>query len=1005
MGWTDNGRRAMGLRINACARLRPQAALLGTLLSLSSLCFAQPAKEQAPKTAPQVEEVLPSYEGQRVVSVELAGRPDLDVHKLEFQLAQREGEPFSRSKVDQSVRALKSLKGVDEVEIEVRPQADGIRVLFVLQPAVYFGIYDFPGATDRFAYSRLLQVADYPPRGAYTPVDVEIAQKSITNFLQKNGYFEAQVTPEIQTDASHGLANVIFHAKLNRRGKFGNVVLDGAPPAEQKKLQGALRSWMARLRGAAIRRGKPYSLKNVENATQYLESQLLKREYLGSRVKLRGAEYDPATHRADVHYDVTTGPRVHVKVAGAHLWGRTRRKLLPIYQQAGLNPELIQEGRQNLISHFQSKGFFDVQVDAGVKPGPTGQTVFYEVTKGPRHKVKEVDIAGNRHLSENDLRGHVKVQKAGWWLLSHGKFSEKLVRTSVANLKRVYQANGFSSVQVTPEVTNEHGNIAVRFRVDEGPQDIVEARRLEGNNTVPENKLAPDGLKVTEGRPYSTKLVDEDRNQIMAQYLRLGYPNANFRATARPIDKDPHRLEVVYHITEGPRVIIDQIVTLGRKHTRQSFIDRTAQLKSEDAMREDELFASESRLYNLGVFDWAQIDPRRQVTTQTQEDVLVKVHEAKRNEITYGFGFEVINRGGSVPSGTVALPGLPPVGLPESFKTSQKTFWGPRGTFEYTRRNMRGLAETFSLSALGARLVQRGAASYAQPHFFGSSWASNLALSGEHNSETPIFTSFVGDFGFALQKPINKAETQTVLVRYGLRRTAVTDLLIPDLVPPEDRHVLLSTVAGSYIRDTRDNPLDAHKGIYQTAEIDFNPTALGSSVNFARLRTQAAYYRDIAVGIIWANSLRIGIEKPFAGSHVPVSELFFSGGGSTLRGFPLNGAGPQRQIPACGNPADPATCSFITVPVGGRQLFILNSEFRIPVPIKKGLGIAAFYDGGNVFEHVGFRDFGANYTNSIGIGLRYATPVGAVRFDIGHNLNALPGIKATQVFVTLGQAF
>jgi outer membrane protein assembly factor BamA len=169
--------------------------------------------------------------------------------------------------------------------------------------------------------------------------------------------------------------------------------------------------------------------------------------------------------------------------------------------------------------------------------------------------------------------------------------------------------------------------------------------------------------------------------------------------------------------------------------------------------------------------------------------------------------------------------------------------------------------------------------------------------------------------------------------------------------------------------------------------------------------SQVAYYRDIYKGIIWANSVRLGVEQQFAGSRVPLSEKFFSGGGSTLRGFPLNGAGPQRTIPACSNPADTSTCSLIRVPVGGNQLLIINSEFRIPVPIKKGLGIAAFYDGGNVFPHVGFREFGALYTNTVGIGVRYKTPVGPVRVDIGHNLNALPGIKATQIFITLGQAF
>src|SRR5205085_5585409 len=140
---------------------------------------------------------------------------------------------------------------------------------------------------------------------------------------------------------------------------------------------------------------------------------------------------------------------------------------------------------------------------------------------------------------------------------------------------------------------------------------------------------------------------------------------------------------------------------------------------------ENDMMAAESRLYTVGVFDWAEIDPRRRITTQPQEDVLIKVHEAKPNAITYGFGFEVINRGGSVPSGTVAVPGLPPVGLPSSFKTSQATFWGPRGTIEYTRNNLRGKAESLTFSGLGARLDQRGSIVYSNPSFRWTSWAAD----------------------------------------------------------------------------------------------------------------------------------------------------------------------------------------------------------------------------------------------------------------------------------------
>jgi outer membrane protein assembly factor BamA len=981
-----------------------QVSLLLCLVTTVAEVSAQsPAKQQAPKTAPQVEQVLPSYEGQNVAGIEVAGKPELNEEQLLPLLVQRQGEPFSKAKVEQSMAALKQSGAAKEIELDIRPQPDGIRLIFVLQPAMYFGIFDFPGSGN-FAYSRLLQVSDYPPRGAYNAKDVETARVALVRFFQQNGYFEAEVKPNVQTDAAHGLVNVTYQVTLNRHAKFGDIILIGAPSGQETGLKQALRSWMARLRGAAIRPGKSYSLRTIQNARQYLENELMKRDYLGSRVQLAGAEYDPSTHRANVHFDITPGPLVHVKVEGAHLWSWTRRKLLPVYQQAGLDPELIQEGRSNLISNFQSKGFFNVAVRVNVQTTANGQEIVYSIVKGPRHKVTGVEIAGNHNVPDKDLSSHLKVEKARIPFFTHGNFSDQLVRTSVTNLKRLYEAEGFSSVQVTPDVKQSGGNLTVKFRIVEGPQDTVESFRLEGN-TVPEAILAPKGLKVSEGQAYSTKKADDDRTQILATYLHMGYLNADLKATARATGKNSHHLNVTYTISEGPRVSIASIITLGRKVTRQSLVNRTVKLETEAPLREDDLFKAEGSLYGLGVFDWAEIDPRRQITTQTEEDVLVKVHESKQNEIKYGFGFEVINRGGSVPSGTVAVPGLPPVGLPSTFKTSEATFWGPRGTFQYTRKNFRGLGETITFAALGARLVQRGSGSFANPFFLGSKWNSSATLSAEHNSENPIFTSRLGDFDLQFQRPLNSDATQLLTLSYLFRETRLTNLLIPDLVPPEDRNVHLSGVQATYSRDTRDNPLDAHKGIYETAQFDLNPSAIGSSVDFARLRTQLAYYKNIGAGVIWANSIRVGLEQPFAGSHVPVSELFFSGGGSTLRGFPLNGAGPQHQVPVCSDPNDPATCSQIQVPVGGRELFIVNTEFRIPVPLKKGLGVAVFYDGGNVFEHLGFRDFGGNYTNTVGLGLRYATPIGPVRFDVGHNLNPVPGIKSTQFFITLGQAF
>ena len=357
------------------------------------------SQTQLPATAPQVREVLPSYEGQTVVSVEIAGRPDLDQQELRPLLVQQEGQPFSQAKIDQSISALKSSGKVKEVVLEIRPQANGIRVLLICQPAIYYGMFDFPGAVGKFPYSRLLQVSDYPPRGAYSPVDIQNAQASLVKFFQQNGYFEAQVNPEIQTDAAHELVNVIFHVTLNRHAKFGNVILKGAPPEEEQRLQRALKSWTARVRGSAIRAGKSYSLRRIQNATQYLEAQLISHDYLGSRVQMAGAEYDPSTHRADVHFEVTPGGGPMSLWKALISGDAPDRKLLPIYQIAGLDPELIQESRENLISYFQSKGYFDVAVQSDVQPSPSGQTILFRIIKGARHKVTDVAIVGNQKLT------------------------------------------------------------------------------------------------------------------------------------------------------------------------------------------------------------------------------------------------------------------------------------------------------------------------------------------------------------------------------------------------------------------------------------------------------------------------------------------------------------------------------------------------------------------------------------------------------------------------------
>jgi len=946
---------------------------------------------------------LTPYEGQKVSSVQVAGQIDVNAEKYAAQFVQPYGQPFSQEKVQQTAAAIKKAGKFSEVRIDVNPEAEGVRVIYVVEPSVHYGVFKYPGA-EQYPYSRLLQISNYPVQAPFNSEEVETDRQALLKFYRQMGYFQADVKSQPEPE-QHQVVNVSFPVKLGRHAKFGEIVIDGMPPQDEEKLAHSLKTVLARARTVAIRPGKAYHYGTLTRATTYLQNELQKRGLLDAQVKLTGAEYHAETNRADIHFNIVPGDQIKVDIQGAHVWPWTKKSLLPEYQGIVVDQESVEEGRQALASYYQSKGYFDVKVDAHLDKGPKRDTVVYRIDKEKKHKVDELKLAGNSQVHSDQLAPHIAVEKKH--LFSSGKFSQQLVNQSVKNLKAVYESEGFSSATVVPTVTRKGGDITVSFRVNEGPRDVVSSLKVEGANTLPPSQFAPHGLNLAVGQPYSQARVQQDRATIVANYLRAGYLNSSFRETASTVaKKDPHHINVVYHIFEGPRVLTGDVITLGRDHTDQKLIDRDiTMIKPEKPMTETDLLTAGSRLYDQsGVFDWAEVDPKAQITTQTTEDVLVKVHEAKKNDFTYGFGFEVINRGGSIPSGTVALPNLPPVGLPTNFRTSQKTFWGPRGTFQYTRNNFRGKGESISVTGFGGRLDQRFAFYYINPFFRWSNWKATTSFSAEHNQENPIFSSQQELLGFQLQRFIDRSQRNTLFLRYQFSQTNLTHVIIDQLVPQEDQNVQLSTFAVNMTRDTRDNSLDAHSGWLQSIELDENSTKLGSSVNFGKLTSQVAYYKQAFHNIVWANSLRIGLAQPYSNSRVPLSEEFFTGGGNSLRGFPLDGAGPQRKISVC-PPENPGCLTTINVPAGGREMLILNAEARIPVPIKKGLGLVTFYDGGNVFPLVGFHQFTSLYSNNVGIGLRYATPVGPIRVDIGHNLNPVQGVNATQYFISIGQAF
>jgi outer membrane protein assembly factor BamA len=1014
-----------------------------------------------PSTPAQTNNAI-NYEGEKVTAIDLTSRPDADVDYLRALILQQVGQPYSNMKVQQSIAAIMATKEFSSVRVQVTPENGGLRLLFILEPAYYLGLVQFPGAVPPFSYTRLLQVVMFSEGSPFLKRQMNDATAAMQTFLARSGYFAATVKPRTEVDNQHKLVNPIFEVTLNRRAKIGSIDFEGLSQFEADELRAALRSFWTHFKKGRLTNGTTVTQPRIQAAIDRIRSTLGSHNRLAQEVSLKSAEYHQNNNRANLLFHVKLGPEVTVQIQGAHVFKRTLKRLIPIYQENTYDSDLLAEGRKNLANYFESKGYFDVQVASDVQESFDRVDIIYRIQKGKKHKVESIALTGNQAFDDAALRAAIVIRKEKF-LFSRGRYSETLLRSSVKKIVNMYQVAGYPDVRVDTKVQDLEPEVKVTFEITEGMRVIVHSFQIVGAAGLDISELPAHGLRLANGKPYSPQYELEDRNDILAFYLDRGFLSAQLKSTATPVNGNKYQVDVTYSIQPGAQTQVQDVVYLGNVKTQTDLISHTTSLSPEMPLSESKMLAAESDLYNLGIFDWTSVGPRRAQAVGSQlvdapepgaatpdqtpatnpassqdppkagdppeaggaparedqadppdpvdpvqnqaEEVLVKVHETQRNTIEYGGGLEIISRGGSPPGGAIVIPGLAPIPVGSNFQTSERRFFGPRGSFAYTLRNLRGRGETFTASILGSRLDNRATLSYGIPRFWSTNWGSLLSASGERSTLNPIFTSTFGLGSFQVQRTINPERTQILILRYQLQRTVLSNLLIPALVLPEDRAVRLSTLSVSYIHDTRDKPLDAHHGVYQTLDFGATSTALGASASFLRFLGQSAFYRPVTTNITWANNLRLGFAQPIFSSRVPLSEEFFSGGSDTLRGFPIDGAGPQRPVVACGNPSVPSTCSTISVPVGGEMLLVLNSELRFPIPVRQGVGAAIFYDGGNVYSKINLPLLWEKYTNTVGIGLRYQTPVGPVRFDIGHLVNPIAGISSVQFFLTLGQAF
>ena len=183
----------------------------------------------------QVQGPSPVYEGQKVTAIDLIGNPHRNLEPYRAFVLQKAGEPYSQAKVEASIEALQNAGHFPKVTANIVPDLSGLRIDFLLEPAYFIGVLEFPGATQKFSYIRLLQVASLPDEDPYDPSRVTVAEQALQTFFKRNGYFEPTTNSSIQIDDAHQLVNVIFRVELGKRARIATVSIQGTTP---RKLRG-----------------------------------------------------------------------------------------------------------------------------------------------------------------------------------------------------------------------------------------------------------------------------------------------------------------------------------------------------------------------------------------------------------------------------------------------------------------------------------------------------------------------------------------------------------------------------------------------------------------------------------------------------------------------------------------------------------------------------------------------------------------------------------------------
>ena len=916
------------------------------------------------------------YEGRPVANIVFEPRDQpLEPVEIAEILPLKRGEPLQMSTVRAAIDRLFATGRYADIQVDAEAYNGGVIVKFITKQSWFIGDISASGRISSPPNPGQLANATRLELGQpYNESKLDTAIAGQKHLLESNGLFRADVRPVFDYDPAHGQISIRFEVDSGRRAHFGPPHLDGDLKLDPGKITAA-----TKFRRFLIRTWKPMTQIRMRQGLDGVRALYQKQERLEAKVALETVDYDPATNSAIPSLRIDAGPIIKIHTVGAGISKGKLKSLVPVYEEHAVDSDLLVEGMRNIRDYLQSRGYFEAEVEYKQQAVVNDQSAIdYLINTGKRHRLVAITIRGNEYFKTETLRDRMYLQTATFLQFPHGRYSEALMKRDVQAITNLYQSNGFRDVKLTSAVTDDYkakvGDIAVTFRVDEGPQYFVNKVQVEGIEKLDKQAIL-SLLTSTEGQPYSEFNVAVDRDTVQTRYFERGFPKASFECTSKPAEQR-YRIDLFCVVHEGPQNFVRQVVINkeGLKVTRSSLVYHTLEMSPGDPLSPVAITNTQRRLYDLGVFAKVDAAIENPDGETSRKYVLYNMEEAARYSLAFGFGAELGRIGGcqtclDAPAGA--------------------TGFSPRVSIDVTRNNMWGIGHSVSLRTRASTLDKRALLSYNWPRFRDNRSLS-LSFTGLYQDSKDVRTFSYKRQEASIQVAQRYSKASTFFYRYTYRRVAVDNATLkisPFLVPLVSQPVHLGLMTFTWVQDKRDDPVDSHHGIYNTVDFGMAEHIFGSEKNFLRFLARNSTYHPLSKKVVFARSVSIGELYPFRNSGdleaaIPLPERFFGGGDTSHRGFAYNQAGPR----------DPIT----GFPVGGKFQFFNQFELRVPL-IGEDLRGVIFHDAGNIYRDLGHFSLRQSQRNTqdfdymvhaAGIGIRYRTPVGPLRVDFAYSINS-----------------